>query len=99
MFILGYLLKAVAEVLDMVLLFFMIVVLARAVLSWVSPDPFNPIVRFIHNITEPVLYRIRSMLPVVIGGIDLSPILVFLIVIFLRSFLVNSLTRLAETLL
>jgi YggT family protein len=99
MFILGYLLKAIAEVLDMVLLFFMIIVLARAVLSWVSPDPFNPIVRFIHNITEPVLYRIRSMLPVVIGGIDLSPILVFLCVIFLRSFLVNSLFRLAETFL
>jgi len=99
MFILGYLLKAIAEVLDLVLLFFMIVVLARAVLSWVGPDPFNPIVRFIHNSTEPVLYRIRTKLPVVIGGIDLSPILVFLIVIFLRSFLVNSLTRLAETLL
>ena len=99
MFILGYFLKAIAEVLDMVLLFYMIVVLARAILSWVSPDPFNPIVRFIHNITEPVLYRIRSILPVVIGGIDLSPILVFLCVIFLRSFLVNSLFRLAETLL
>jgi len=99
MFILGYLLKAIAEVMDVVLIFFMVVVLARAVLSWVSPDPFNPIVRFIHNITEPILYRIRVMLPVVIGGMDLSPILVFLCIIFLRSFLVNSLFRLAETLL
>lgn len=99
MFILGYLLKAMAEVMDLVLLFFMVVVIARAVLSWVSPDPYNPIVRFIHNITEPILYRIRTMLPVVIGGIDLSPILVFLCVIFLRSFVVNSLFRLAETLL
>ena len=99
MYILGYLLRAIAEVIDVVLIFFMFVVLARAVLSWVSPDPFNPIVRFIHNITEPVLYRIRTMLPVMIGGMDLSPILVFLCVIFLRSFLVNSLLRLAETLL
>ena len=83
---------------DFVLLFFMIVVIARAVLSWVSPDPYNPIVRFINNVTEPVLYQIRTKLPVVFGGIDLSPIIVFLIVMFLREFLVNSLMRLAHSL-
>ena len=99
MFILGYLLKAIAEVANLVLLFFMYVVVARAVLSWVSPDPSNPIVRFIHGVTEPVLYRIRATLPVAIGGIDFSPILVLLGVMFLRSFLVNSLSRLAGTLL
>jgi YggT family protein len=96
MFIIGYFLIAVAKVIDFVLLFFMIVVIVRAVLSWVSPDPYNPIVRFINNVTEPVLYQIRSRLPVVFGGIDLSPIIVFLIVMFLREFLVNSLLRLSQ---
>ncbi|OGP62460.1 MAG: hypothetical protein A2V65_12200, partial [Deltaproteobacteria bacterium RBG_13_49_15] len=82
-----------------VLLLFMWIVIARAVLSWVNPDPFNPIVRFIHNITEPVLYPIRSRLPVGFGGFDLSPIVVFLCVIFLRTFIVESLRRLSTSLL
>jgi YggT family protein len=99
MYIVGYLLMAVAKVVDLVLLFFMWIVVARAVLSWVNPDPYNPIVRFIHNITEPVLYQIRSRIPVNFGGIDLSPIIVFLVVIFLRTFVVSSLHRLSVTLI
>jgi len=99
MFVLGYFLLAVAKVLDWVLLIFMWIVIARAVLSWVNPDPYNPIVRFIHNVTEPVLYRIRAFLPISFGGIDFSPIIVFLAVIFLRTFLVNSLLRVSDSLL
>jgi YggT family protein len=98
MFILGYFFMAVARVLDYVLLFFMLVILARAVLSWVSPDPYNPIVRFIHSVTEPVLYRIRRVIPLAFGGIDFSPIVVFLGIVFLREFLVNSLLELSRTL-
>jgi YggT family protein len=92
------LLVAVATVLDYVLVFFMFITIARAVLSWVSPDPYNPIVRFIHNVTEPVLYQIRKRLPMMYGGIDFSPIIVILIIIFLRIFLVGSLQGLAESL-
>ena len=99
MFIVGYLLMAVAKVIDIVLLCFMWIVIVRAVLSWVNPDPYNPIVRFIHNVTEPVLYRVRRFIPVNFGGIDLSPIIVFLVIIFLRTFIVSSLARLSETLL
>ncbi|MBW1776457.1 MAG: YggT family protein [Deltaproteobacteria bacterium] len=99
MYFLGYLLMGVAKVLDIALLLFMWIVIARAVLSWVNPDPFNPIVRFIHNVTEPVLYPIRTKLPMGFGGLDLSPIVVFLAVIFLRTFLISSLTRLAAGLL
>ena len=99
MFIIGFLLLAVARVLDVVLLFFMIFIIARAVLSWVSPDPYNPIVRFIHNVTEPVLYRIRSKIPVIYGGIDFSPIIVFLVIMFLRDFVVNSLMGMSKSLL
>ena len=92
------LLIAVATVLDYVLVFFMFITIARAVLSWVSPDPYNPIVRFIHNLTEPVLYQIRKRLPMMYGGIDFSPIIVILIIIFLRIFVVDSLEGLAGSL-
>ena len=95
MYIIGYFIMAVARVLDIVLLAYMWVVVARAVLSWVNPDPFNPIVRFIHNITEPVLYQIRTRIPVNFGGMDVSPIVVFACIIFLRTFVVNSLNQMA----
>jgi YggT family protein len=95
MFIIGNFLMAVAIILRYVLTFYMWIVIARAVLSWVNPDPYNPIVRFIHNVTEPVLYRIREKIPVSFGGIDFSPIIVILGVIFLQNFVVNSLVRLS----
>jgi YggT family protein len=99
MYIIGYFLMAIAKVLNMALIFFMWIVIARAVLSWVSPDPFNPIVRFIHSITEPVLYEIRRRIPVHFGGIDLSPIIVILAVYFFQVFLVNSLIRFSQSLI
>jgi YggT family protein len=99
MFIIGNFIKAVAVILHYVLTFYMWIVIARAVLSWVNPDPYNPIVRFIHNVTEPVLYRIRTKIPVNFGGIDFSPIIVILGVIFLQNFVVNSLLRLSATLM
>ncbi len=98
MFILGNFLIAIAKVIDIALSIFMWIVIARAVLSWVSPDPYNPIVRFINRVTEPVLYQIRRRLPVTFGGIDLSPIIVFLGIIFLQRFLVQSIYQLAQTL-
>jgi YggT family protein len=97
MYIFGYFLLALAKVLDVVLVLYMWIVIARAVLSWVSPDPYNPIVRFINTVTEPVLYRIRRVLPVSFGGIDFSPILVFLVIIFCRTFIVNSLLSLSRS--
>jgi YggT family protein len=98
MFAIRNLLIAVAKVLDYVLIIFMVITIARAVLSWVSPDPYNPIVRFIHNVTEPVLYQIRKRLPMMYGGMDFSPIVVILIIIFLQNFVVESLVGLAESL-
>lgn len=98
MFVFSNLLLGLARVMDFVLVLFMWIVVARAVLSWVSPDPYNPIVRFIYNVTEPVLARIRALIPMNFGGIDLSPIVVFLGVIFLRVFLVDSLVGIAQRL-
>ena len=99
MYIVGYFLMAVANVLNFVLLFFMWIVIARAILSWVNPDPYNPIVRFIHNVTEPVLFQVRKKLPINFGGIDFSPIIIILIIYFLRDFVVNSLVRFSDTLI
>lgn len=95
MFVFNNLLAAIAKVLDVALSIFMWIIIARAILSWVNPDPYNPIVRFIHNITEPVLHQIRKRLPLNFGGIDFSPILVLLAVIFLQQFVVQSLYELA----
>jgi YggT family protein len=97
MFAIRNLLIALATVIDIALVSFMFITIARAVLSWVSPDPYNPIVRFIHNVTEPVLYRIRRKLPLMYGGMDLSPIAVILVIIFLRLFVVDSLKGLAAS--
>ena len=97
MYIIGYLLMAIAKVLDVVMNIFLFIVIARAVLSWVSPDPFNPIVRFINNVTEPVFYQIRKRMPVDFGGLDISPIIVILAIKFLQVFVVNSLHGLART--
>jgi len=67
--------------------------LGRAVISWVNPDPYNPIVRFLNSITEPVLYPIRRRIPIHFGGIDFSPVLVIMAIIFLQTFLVQSLIQ------
>ena len=98
MFVISNLIIAVAKVVDLALTIFMWIVIARAILSWVNPDPYNPIVRFIHNVTEPVLYQIRKRIPLNFGGIDFSPVLVLLAVIFLQRFVVASLYELAQTL-
>ena len=91
MYVLSNLLQAVAVILDIVLTIYMWVIIIRALLSWVNPDPYNPIVQFLHSITEPVLYRVRKALPMPGMGLDLSPIIVLLAIIFMQSFLVQSL--------
>ncbi|MBN2033293.1 MAG: YggT family protein [Deltaproteobacteria bacterium] len=98
MFIFSNFLMAIARILDIGLSLYMWVIIARAVISWVSPDPYNPIVRFLNSITEPVLYRIRRFIPVFFGGFDFSPILVILGIIFAQSFLVQSLYQMASRL-
>lgn len=97
MLILSNLFMAVAIVLDYALNIYMWIVIASAVLSWVNPDPYNPIVRFLRKATEPVFYQIRKYLPVNFGGMDMSPIVVFLIIIFLQNFVVKSLIGMAHS--
>jgi YggT family protein len=91
MFVVSNFIGALAFVLDQVLFVYMIIVIASAVLSWVNPDPYNPIVRFLRAVTEPVYVRIRQYVPTVFGGIDFTPIIVLLAIAFLQKFLVASL--------
>jgi len=98
MFVIGNFLAAVARILDIALNLYMWMIIARAVISWVNPDPFNPIVKFLSSITDPVLYAVRRRIPLFFGGIDFSPILVILAIIFVQSFLVQSLLQLAQRL-
>ena len=89
MFVLGDLLWAVAKLVDYVLWAYLWIVVIRALLSWVNPDPWNPIVRFLYQATEPVLRPIRRRLPM--SGIDFSPMVVILAIYFLQWFLVRAL--------
>lgn len=98
MFIVGYLLQAIAAVGGIVLNIAMIVIIARAILSWVSPDPYNPIVRIINQLSEPILFPIRRRVPY-FNGIDFSPIIALIVVYFLDIFLVQSLHRLGQSLI
>jgi YggT family protein len=98
MFAVGHLIEALATILDLALTVYMWVIIARALLSWVNPDPYNPIVRMLYNVTEPVLGWIRRRVPVVFGGLDLAPLLVLLAIVFLQRFLVSTLFDLARRL-
>ncbi len=77
MFVIQNLLLAVAYVLNMALSLYMFIIVARALISWVSPDPYNPIVQFLYTATEPVLRPVRRRLPAT--GIDISPIIARLV--------------------
>jgi YggT family protein len=98
MFIAANFLVALAKILDIALTFYMFVIIIRAIISWVNPDPYNPIVRFLNSITEPVLSPIRRRIPIHFGGIDFSPLLVILAIIFAQTFVVRSLMQIAERL-
>ena len=98
MFVLSNFITGVAKVLSIVLNLYMYLILIRAVLSWFSPDPYNPIYQFLLRITEPVLGYIRRILPMRAGMMDLSPIVALLAIIFLQTFLVQSLYGIAMSL-
>ena len=96
MFVLGNLFAALAYIIQKVLWLYMWIIIIRAVISWVNPDPYNPIVRILYSVTDPVLLAIRRRLPLFFGGIDFSPIVVILAIVFLQRFLVTSLHDLAR---
>jgi YggT family protein len=94
MFVIAKFLGALAQLLGIALHIYMWIIIIRAVISWVNPDPYNPIVQFLYRVTEPVLRPVRRYLPVA-WGIDFSPLVVIFAIIFLDQFLVGSLRELA----
>ena len=98
MFVIGNFIGGIALVLNIVLNMTMWVIIINALVTWVNPDPYNPIVRTLHSITEPILRPIRRRLPAYSLGVDISPVIAVLIIIFLQFFLVHSLEQLGRNL-
>lgn len=94
MFVLSQFLESLALLISLVfnILYFILVI--RIILSWVNPDPYNEIVQVIYRISDPILLPFRR-LPLQVGGIDFSPIVAFLVLAFLRNFIVNVLYQVA----
>lgn len=92
----GNFLEGIAQVLNWGLTIYLYIIIARAIISWVSPSPYNPIVQFLYAATEPVLRYARRIIPPIGGTLDLSPLIVIVVIYFLRVFLVNSLLELAQ---
>ncbi|MGQ9569916.1 MAG: YggT family protein [Thermodesulfovibrionales bacterium] len=95
MFIIANLLLAVAHILDAALTVYMWIIIISAIISWVNPDPYNPIVRFLRAVTEPVYRPIRRVIGYRLGPIDISPIIVILAIVFIQKFLISSLIDIA----
>lgn len=95
MFVVSNLILSLAQLLRLIMEAYFWIIIARAVLSWVNPDPYNPIVRFLYRVTEPVLRPIRHRLPTTAMGLDFSPMIVLAVLYVLESFLVSSLRDLA----
>lgn len=96
MFIVSQFLIAAASLVNLALWAYMWIIIIRALVSWVNPDPYNPIVRFLYRVTEPVLRPIRQRLPTWQMGLDLSPLVVIFIIYFLQQFLVPVLYQIAR---
>ena len=89
------LLAAVIRILDLAFNIYIFIVVARALVSWVNPDPYNPIVRFLHSATDPVLYRLRRLLPFLqAGAFDFSPIVLLILLSVIQQMLVSFLYQL-----
>ncbi len=97
MFVVSNFVSAIAAILDIALQVYFWIIIVRALISWVNPDPWNPIVQFLTRATEPVLAPVRRLLPTWRTGIDFSPLLVLLAIYFVRIFLVGTLMDFARS--
>ncbi|MFA5073381.1 MAG: YggT family protein [Nitrospirota bacterium] len=97
MFVFGNIIIGIAEVLNILLTVYMWIIVVRALISWVNPDPYNAIVQMLTRITEPVLARIRKLVPPWKIGLDLSPLIAVLIIIFLKYAVVSTLLRIGQS--
>jgi YggT family protein len=96
MFILANFFRSLANMLDMIFDILYLLLVIRIILSWVNPDPFNQFVQIIYRITDPILMPIRRWIPLQIGMIDFSPIIAFILLAFLKSFIVGTLISISN---
>lgn len=92
----GIIFESLISIVNLVFQIYLFIVIGRALISWVNPDPYNPIVRFLHNATDPVLYRIRRIIPLQFGGFDFSPIILLLALEIGRKVLIALIVMLAQ---
>lgn len=95
MFVFGNLLEALAAVLNVVLQLLLLIIFINALLSWVRPDPSNPIVMLLDRISDIVCNPIRRLFPTMLSGIDFAPFIAMLLIWFLQMFLVGTLRGMA----
>ena len=93
MFVMENFIVALAKIIDMGLTLYIWIIIGRAIISWVNPDPYNQIVVFLYRVTEPVMAPIRRLFPLRGLGIDISPIIVIMIIYFLQMFLVKTMIQ------
>ena len=99
MFILSNFLGALAQGLNVLITIYWWMIIIRAVVSWVNPDPRSPFMQILQRLTEPFLSAIRRRLPYKVGyalGFDISPLIAIFILMLLRGFLVKTLIDLSE---
>lgn len=91
MFALGSVLITLAKVLSMILTIYTYIIIGAVIISWVNPDPYNPIVRFLRQVTEPVFYQVRRFLPRVMfrWGIDFTPLIVLILLVVVEQLVVG----------
>ncbi len=97
MYALGYPLLTAVSILDVLLTIYICIIIAVAIFSWVNPDPLNPLVRILRNITEPVMERLRPYVPL-IGGLDLTPVVLIIAIVFIKNGILRVLYRFASNL-
>lgn len=97
MFIISNLIATIAKIIDLAVTLYIFIVIARAILSWIPHNPYNSIIRFIYNVTEPVLVKIRHLVPF-FRGLDLSPLILIFVLYILEGFVVSTLLDLANVL-
>ena len=93
MFVFGDLIVSIAKILDILLGMYKWIIIISALISWVNPDPYNPVVRFLYLVTDPVLRPIRRLIGYRLGPIDISPLIVIIAIIFVQSFLIRTLMK------
>ncbi|PZP40012.1 MAG: hypothetical protein DI585_02330 [Pseudomonas fluorescens] len=98
MYALGYPLLQAVNIIDVLLLIYTCIIIAVAIFSWVNPDPLNPLVRILRNITEPVMEKLRPYIPL-IGGLDLTPVVLIVAIVFVRGGILPVISQFAKSLL